>query len=84
VASNLPTGWSSKNCCTDSVNSRPLYNAAYIDGTAMTEESCISFCGNKGHVYEGVEYSQDALSRAVLPWSQVTLFLLLQAAERGI
>jgi hypothetical protein len=59
VSSSLPTGWTSKGCLTDNVNSRSLYSAAYTDGSAMTEESCIAFCSNKGYAYAGVEYSQE-------------------------
>jgi WSC domain len=59
VSKSLPVGWESQSCWTDNVNSRSLYSAAYTDGTAMTEESCIAFCSSKGYVYAGVEYSQE-------------------------
>ena len=59
MTTTLPTGWTSSGCYTDNVNSRTLYSAAYNDGTAMTEESCIAYCSGKGYSYAGVEYSQE-------------------------
>jgi hypothetical protein len=59
VTSSPPANWSFTSCYTDNVNSRSLYGAAYTDGTAMTEESCITFCNDKGYAYAGVEYAQE-------------------------
>jgi hypothetical protein len=38
---------------------RTLSSASYTDNIAMTVESCISFCGNRGYQYAGTEYYQE-------------------------
>lgn len=38
---------------------RTLNEASYTDGSAMTIESCTSYCVGKGYVYAGVEYADE-------------------------
>lgn len=73
IPSDLPSGWSYLSCYTDNVGGRTLSAATY-NGNAMTGQSCISFCANKGYQYAGTEYSgecycgsQLASSAAVAP-----------------
>lgn len=58
IAAVLPEKWTFQGCYTDS-NARTLASASYVNTTAMTEESCISYCGNLGYIYAGTEYSQE-------------------------
>ncbi|KAL9113797.1 MAG: hypothetical protein Q9227_002243 [Pyrenula ochraceoflavens] len=48
----------SYGCFSDSTNARSLSSATYTSDTAMTVESCVSFCQKKNskYVYAGVEY----------------------------
>ena len=57
VSNNLPQGWSFSSCYTDSVNARTLTGSVYTSGTAMTQESCISYCSGLNYGYAGTEYS---------------------------
>jgi hypothetical protein len=40
-------------------NPRTLNEASYVDGSSMTEESCVSYCNGKNYTYAGVEFSQE-------------------------
>ena len=61
VSSKPPTGWTYEGCYTDSVSNRVLTGTAYTDSTGMTEESCMSFCGNAGYTTAGMEYACQSL-----------------------
>lgn len=53
VAKGLPTPWTSQGCRTEANGVRALQGASYANSTGMTEQSCISFCSDKGFVYAG-------------------------------
>ena len=55
LPNDLPAGWSYTGCYTDSVGARTLPGATF-NGNTMTDESCVSFCLNKGYPYAGTEY----------------------------
>ncbi|KAF8961438.1 WSC domain-containing protein [Flammula alnicola] len=57
--SNLPAGWVSLGCYTDSTASRTLKTASYTDVNNMTIESCLAFCTPNGYQFAGVEYSRE-------------------------
>ncbi|RDW66140.1 E set [Coleophoma cylindrospora] len=54
----LPGTWTYQGCYTDP-GPRTLASASYTDGTAMTDESCISYCDNLGYIYAGTEYADE-------------------------
>ncbi|KAF8993377.1 WSC domain-containing protein, partial [Cyathus striatus] len=54
----LPTGWSSLGCYTDSTSSRTLSTSSYTSLTAMTPLSCVQFCNAGNYKYAGVEYAR--------------------------
>ncbi|KAF9220620.1 copper radical oxidase-like protein [Gyrodon lividus] len=58
---DLPGNWVAYGCWTDNGGARTLSSAAYTSTTAMTVESCISFCstGSNSYVYAGAEYAQE-------------------------
>lgn len=58
IPTTLPNGWASQGCWTD-VQGRTIGAAGYASATAMTAESCISFCETRGFAYAGVEYSSE-------------------------
>ena len=43
----------------EATGARALTSSSYTSGTAMTEESCIAFCGGKGAAYAGLEYASE-------------------------
>ncbi|KAJ7202648.1 glyoxal oxidase N-terminus-domain-containing protein [Mycena pura] len=59
VPTKLPGNWTSKGCFTDNTNGagRSLTGASFTDTTAMTVESCISFCDAKNFILAGVEFA---------------------------
>ncbi len=44
-------------CYTDSTTVRDLNGVTYADATAMTVESCISFCVSYKYTYAGVQFA---------------------------
>lgn len=58
TSSKLSNGWTRKNLClADNLNgSRLLSGASYSSDTAMTQESCSSFCATNNYDIAGVEY----------------------------
>ena len=45
---------------------RTINAAAYTSNTAMTVESCVSYCASNGYQYAGVEYYQECCKSLVL------------------
>lgn len=56
MPTELPDEWEYEGCYTD-VPGRTLTGASYVDGEAMTNEACASFCSSRGFQYAGTEYS---------------------------
>jgi hypothetical protein len=57
--SNLPSGWNvAGGGCIQEVANRALTGAAY-SSSSMTVNSCLSFCGNRGYKYAGIEYGAE-------------------------
>lgn len=69
IPTQLPGGWTSKGCYTEGSSSRALTGASYNTNTAMTDESCITFCSGKGFIYAGTEYSAECCE-----WSFLSFF----------
>ncbi|KAK1834732.1 putative fungistatic metabolite [Podospora conica] len=57
IPSTLPDGWASQGCWIDV--GRTIGAAGYASATAMTIQSCVSFCETRGFAYAGVEYSTE-------------------------
>lgn len=66
-SSHLPTGWTYSGCFTDSTSSRSLSAAFEYDNTALTAESCITFCASKGYPIAGTEYSAECYCGTQVP-----------------
>ncbi len=51
---------------------RTLNGPGYANGTAMTQESCVTFCDSQGYNFAGVEYSQECCkllsARPIIQW----------------
>ncbi|TCD64794.1 hypothetical protein EIP91_003605 [Steccherinum ochraceum] len=52
-ASTLPAGWTAQGCVTDNPGARTLSGDTFTDTAAMTVESCVNFCNNKGFIFAG-------------------------------
>lgn len=48
-----------QGCYAEGTYSRALRDLTYRDGSAMTAESCVAFCGAKGFAYAGAEYATE-------------------------
>ena len=58
ATANLPAGWASLGCMTDSQSTRAL--AQYtITSSSMTVELCMSTCASKGYNLAGAEYASE-------------------------
>ncbi|KAG4437963.1 hypothetical protein IFR05_006544 [Cadophora sp. M221] len=55
IPTTLPGSWRYQGCYTEV--GRTLNGASYTNTTAMTDESCISFCSDRGFIYAGTQYS---------------------------
>lgn len=58
-AGNIPDGWASKSCYTDSVSGRTLSHQISLDSSTFTTESCINACQSAGFSIAGTEYSNE-------------------------
>ncbi|GAC95998.1 hypothetical protein PHSY_003576 [Pseudozyma hubeiensis SY62] len=47
------------DCVSDAQQNRSLSGAAYTSSTAMSVDSCVSFCSQRGFSLAGVEYAQE-------------------------
>ena len=56
ISNQLPAGWTSSGCYTDSVKQRTL-KGSVTTGSQMTQESCVSYCSGLNYGYAGVEYA---------------------------
>ncbi|KIK65233.1 hypothetical protein GYMLUDRAFT_39597 [Collybiopsis luxurians FD-317 M1] len=56
IPKTLPANWTSQGCYTDNVGARTLNGANFANGTGMTIEQCINFCGTNNWVLAGVEF----------------------------
>ena len=50
----------------EATGARALTVSSYTSGTAMTEESCIAYCGGKGTAYAGIEYASECYCGNIL------------------
>lgn len=55
VSTNLPMPWMYQGCYSDG-SPRTIQGASYSNQTAMTVESCISYCDSQNYIYAGLEY----------------------------
>ncbi|KAL7410476.1 WSC domain-containing protein [Mrakia frigida] len=54
----IPAGWAEVGCVAEGTSSRTLNGFSYID-SAMTTESCLATCLQKGFTYGGMEWSDE-------------------------
>lgn len=54
-------------------NVRTIGSASYTDNAAMTDESCITYCTNKGYIYAGTEYASECCEPSTPAASRLSL-----------